>query len=109
MFASLLEVCLAIQAFTTCLHYDDLVERLQLYNELAHLAEIYPGRSRSAKVKGQLRSFQITMVQCYPRGRRIRMLRGMQMEVSAAAMTMMLLKLTLFLKKWTLKVLNVIF
>ena len=34
---------LALASFTACLHYDDVVERLQLYNKLQHLAEIYPG------------------------------------------------------------------
>ena len=41
--ASMLEVLLGLQSFTVCMHYDDVVERLQLYNELSHLAEIYPG------------------------------------------------------------------
>jgi len=65
LFAALLEVCLAIQAFTACLHYDDLVERLQLYNELAYLAEIYPGKVIQGSIKvnsGQLRTIWADVV-----------------------------------------------
>ena len=41
--AAVMEILLALASFTACLHYDDVVERLQLYNKLQHLAEIYPG------------------------------------------------------------------
>ena len=41
--AAVVEIFLALASFTACLHYDDVVERLQLYNKLQHLAEIYPG------------------------------------------------------------------
>ena len=37
---------LVTASFTACLHYDDVVERLKLYNRLSVLAKQYPGKYR---------------------------------------------------------------
>ena len=41
---TVLELTLGLASFSACLHYDDIVERLQLYNKLSELAQQYPGK-----------------------------------------------------------------
>ena len=39
---ALSETVFGLASFVTCLHYSDVVERLQLYSEVKQLAEEYP-------------------------------------------------------------------
>ena len=39
---ALSETIFGLASFVTCLHYSDVVERLQLYSEVKQLAEEYP-------------------------------------------------------------------
>ena len=41
---ALSETVFGLASFVTCLHYSDVVERLQLYSEVKQLAEEYPGQ-----------------------------------------------------------------
>ena len=44
LIGALSETVFGLASFVTCLHYSDVVERLQLYSEVKQLAEEYPGQ-----------------------------------------------------------------
>ena len=53
---ALSETVFGLASFVTCLHYSDVVERLQLYSEVKQLAEEYPGQGFTHQSRSALRT-----------------------------------------------------